>query len=55
METTKRVTNERSGRENETSSVAYIVKEASAQGQFSEGCAPRKTAEGTRKTAVTER
>ena len=50
----KEVTNERSGRENDKSLVACIVKDVSAQWQFSEGGAPRKTAEANQQTAVTE-
>ena len=40
------MTNERSGRENNKSLVACIAMDVSAQLQFSEGGAPRKTAEG---------
>ena len=46
METAKKVTNERSGREDEKPSVACTVMDVSAQWQFSEGGQPRKTAEG---------
>ena len=47
METAEKVTNETSGREDEKPSVACTVMDVSAQQQFSEGGAPRKTAEET--------
>ena len=40
------MTNERSGKEDDNSSVACTVMDVSAQLQFGEGSAPRKTAEG---------
>ena len=48
METAKKVTNERSGREGEKPSVACTVMDVSAKKQFSEGSAPRKTEEISR-------
>ena len=53
METAKEVMNERIGKEDDKSLVACIVIDVSAQLQFSEGGAPRKTAEKNRQTAVT--
>ena len=47
------MTNERSGREDETSWVAYIVKDASAEGQFSERCT-EEDSKWNQQTAVTE-
>ena len=55
METTKGVTNERSVREDETSHVAYLVMDASAQWQFSEGGGgTEEDSRGNQQTAVTE-
>ena len=54
METPKEAMNERSGKEDDKSLVACIVKDVSAQWQFSEGGAPRKSAEETQQAAAAE-
>ena len=54
METPKEATNERSGKGDEKPWVACVVKDVSAQWQFSEGHAPRKSAEENQQAAATE-
>ena len=54
METPKEATNERSGKGDEKPWVACVVKDVSAQWQFSEGHAPRKSAEENQQAAAAE-
>ena len=54
METPKEAMNERNGKEDEKPWVACVVKDASAQWQFSEGGAPRMSAEENEQAAATE-
>ena len=54
METPKEAMNERNGKGDEKPWVVCVVKDVSAQWQFSEGGAPRKSAEEKQQAAATE-
>ena len=54
METPKEAMNERNGKRDEKPRVACVVKDVSAQWQFGEGGAPRKSAEVNQQAAAPE-
>ena len=54
METPKEAMNEKNVKGDEKTWVACVVKDVSAQWQFSEGGAPRKLAEENQQSAATE-